>query len=315
MRISPYLCTSKIKELNNKKIKNGMKKYFAIALAAVAMMSCNGTKNQQAAAEQDAVVEDSLVGAFQTYDLDGFKLHVYNSNDVMGDASYIVEGDSGLVVMEYPLFKVNAKEFADYIAALDKPIVTDITDYHLGGSDQLPLTMPEGMPAFIEGPIYGGMMKGFAEQFGDTMVELPTQKAAEVPFGQVKNWAGVDFDFQHGAASDFPGASIIIGKQVYYTHWTPAQAHISPLQVGNAAAVDAELAEAQKSLASGAKYFIGGHGGLAEKAQVEFKVAYLQKVKELLAQNKDAAAFAEALKAAYPELPGDADALAEALYK
>ncbi len=32
------------------------------------------------------------------------------------------------------------------------------------------------------------------------------------------------------------------------------------------------------------------------------------------AQN-DAAAFAEALKTAYPELPGDADALAQALYK
>ncbi|MBO4720954.1 MAG: hypothetical protein J5658_13940, partial [Prevotella sp.] len=214
-----------------------------------------------------------------------------------------------------PLFKVNAKEFADYIAELGKPIVTDITDYHLGGSDKLPLTMPEGMPAFIEGPVYGGMMKSFADQFGDTMVELPTQKAAEVPFGQTQNWAGIDFDFQHGATSDFPAASIIIGKQVYYTHWTPAEAHISPLQVGNAAAVDAELAEAQKSLASGAKYFIGGHGGLAEKAQVEFKIAYLQKVKELLAANKDAAAFAEALKAAYPELPGDADALAQALYK
>ena len=115
-----------------------MKKYFAIALAAVAMMSCNGNKNQQAVAEQEEQ-KDSLVGAFQSYDLDGFKLHVYNSNDVMGDASYIVEGDSGLVVMEYPLFKVNAKEFADYIAELGKPIVTDITDYHLGGSDQLPL--------------------------------------------------------------------------------------------------------------------------------------------------------------------------------
>jgi hypothetical protein len=175
--------------------------------------------------------------------------------------------------------------------------------------------MPEGMPAFIEGPVYGGMMKSFADQFGDTMVELPTQKAAEVPFGKTQNWAGVEFDFEHGATSDFPGASIIIGKQVYYTHWTPAEAHISPLQIGNAAAVDAELAEAQKSLASGAKYFIGGHGGLAEKAQVEFKIAYLQKVKELLAANKDAATFAEALKAAYPELPGDADALAQALYK
>ena len=71
----------------------------------------------------------------------------------------------------------------------------------------------------------------------------------------------------------------------------------------------------QTALASGAKYFIGGHGGLAEKAQVEFKIAYLEKVKELMAANKDAAAFTEALKAAYPELPGDADALAQALYK
>ena len=73
----------------------------------------------------------------------------------------------------------------------------------------------------------------------------------------------------------------------------------------------------QTALASGAKYFIGGHGGLAEKAQVEFKIAYLEKVKVLMAANKDAAAFTEALKdaSAYPELPGDADALAQALYK
>lgn len=289
-----------------------MKKYFAIALAAVAMMSCTSNEDQPVGNGQD--VNESLVGTFQTYNLDGFKLHVYNTNDVLGNASYIVEGKDGLVVMEYPLFKVNAKEFGDYIAALGKPTVTEISDYHLSGSGQLPLTMPEGMPAFTEGPIYGGMMKGFAEQFGDTMVELPTQKATEVPFGKTQNWAGVDFDFQHGAASDFPGASIIINKQVYYTHWMPAETHISPLQVANAAAVDAELAEAQKSLASGAKYFIGGHGGLAEKAQVEFKIAYLQKVKELLAANKDAASFAEALKTAYPELPGDADALAQALY-
>ena len=89
-------------------------------------------------------------GQFQAYELKGFRLHVYNSNDVMADTSFIIEGEKGLVVMEYPLFKVNAAEFGDYIKALGKPIVTDITDYHLGGSDQLPIVMPEGMPAFIE---------------------------------------------------------------------------------------------------------------------------------------------------------------------
>ncbi len=291
-----------------------MKKIIFAMMATAMMVSC-GSKTQQTAQNEAEEQQDSLVGEFKAYDLDGFKLHVYNSNDVMGDASYIIEGQDSLVVMEYPLFKVNAAEFTAYIEKLGKPIAIDITDYHLGGSDQLPLTMPEGMPAFIEGPVYGGMMKQFAEQFGETMVALPTQKAAEVPFGETQQWADVSFRFEHGATSDFPGASIIIGGQVYYTHWTPAKAHVSPLQVGSVAAIDAEIAEAQNSLQSGAKYFIGGHGGLAEKAQVEFKIAYLTKVKELREANKDVAAFTEALKVAYPELPGDVDALAQALYK
>ncbi len=101
---------------------------------------------------------------------------------------------------------------------------------------------------------------------------------------------------------------------VYYTHWTPAEAHVSPLQVGSVAAVEAELAEAKEALASGCKYFIGGHGGLAEKKQVEFKIAYLETVQRLLAENADAEGFLAALNAAYPELPGDAAALANALY-
>ena len=90
------------------------------------------------------------VGQFQVCELEGFRLHVYNSNDVMADTSFIIDGKDGLVVMEYPLFKVNAAEFGEYIKALGKPVVTDITDYHLGGSDQLPIVMPEGMPAYIE---------------------------------------------------------------------------------------------------------------------------------------------------------------------
>ncbi|MBQ6653289.1 MAG: hypothetical protein IJM81_07890 [Prevotella sp.] len=259
--------------------------------------------------------QKETVGQFQAYQLDGFKLHVYNSNDVMFDASYIIEGRDGLVVMEYPLFKVNAAEFTEYIKALGKPVVTDITDYHLGGSDQLPIVMPEGMPKFIEGPIYGGMMKGFAEQFGETMVDLPTQKAAEVPFGSTQQYAGVDFRFDRGASTDFPGAMILIGGQVCYTHWAPYQMHMSPLQMGSAAAIDAELETTKTSLATGARYFIGGHGGLVEKAAVEARIAYLEKVKQIRAECKNAAAFADALAKAYPDMPGDIAPLAEALYK
>lgn len=291
-----------------------MKKLFLFALAAIFLASCNSNKTENSAdnmAENDSTEQ---IGKFQVYDLDGFKLHVYNTNDDMNDASFIIEGEKGLVVMEYPLFKANAVEFAKYIEALNKPTVTDITDYHLGGSGKLPITMPEGMPAFIKGHVYDGMMKGFAEAFGDAMVELPEQETIEVPFGKTQQWAGVDFLFEQGASSDFPAASIIIGKQVYYTHWAPAEMHMSPLQITNAAAVDAELAEAKKSLASGCRYFIGGHGGLAGKKQVEFKIDYLTKVKQLLSANADADKFSKALMEAYPDLLGDAEALAQALY-
>ena len=290
------------------------KSIILMAAAAILAVGCKNNNNEN---QNDTAMstQKETVGQFQAYELDGFKLHVYNSNDVMFDASYIIEGRDGLVVMEYPLFKVNAAEFAEYIKSLGKPVVTDITDYHLGGSDQLPIVMPEGMPKFIEGPIYGGMMKGFAEQFGETMVDLPTQQATEVPFGSTQQYAGVDFRFDRGAASDFPGSMILIGNQVCYTHWTPYQMHMSPLQMGSAAAIDAELETTKASLATGARYFIGGHGGLVEKSAVEARIAYLEKVKQLRAECKDAAAFADALAKAYPDMPGDIAPLAEALYK
>ena len=282
----------------------------AAAILAVGCKSNNNNQNDTAMSTQK-----ETVGQFQALQLDGFKLHVYNSNDVMSDCSFIIEAGDGLVVMEYPLFKVNAAEFGEYIKALNKPVVTDITDYHLGGSDQLPIVMPEGMPGFIEGPIYGGMMKGFAEQFGETMVDLPTQKASEVAFGSTQQYAGVDFRFEHGASSDFPGAMIVIGGQVCYTHWAFYGAHMSPLQLGSAAAIDAELAATRAALATGAKYYIGGHGGLVEQPAVEARIQYLETLKRLRAEKKDTTSFAEALKAAYPDMPGDIAPLAEALYK
>lgn len=61
-------------------------------------------------------------GRFEVHDLGNCKLHVYYTNDVMADASYIVEGNDSLVTMEHPLFKDNVAEFDDYIEKLGKPI-------------------------------------------------------------------------------------------------------------------------------------------------------------------------------------------------
>lgn len=256
-------------------------------------------------------------GRFEVHDLGNFKLHVYHTNDVMADASYIIEGKDSLVTMEHPLFKDNVAEFNIYIEKLGKPIEKIISDYHLGGSGNYAQIMAEGMEEFSKGPIYGGMMKGFEQMWGDTMTELPTGDVTEVPFGTTQTWTGVTFEFRHGASSDFPAASLLIGGKAYYTHWTPVKAHVSHLQISSPAAIDAEIAEAEKSLASGAELFIGGHGGAAKRDAVEFKIAYLKKMKEMLAANKSSQDFVDAMKKAYPGLPGEAglEDLGKALYK
>ena len=256
-------------------------------------------------------------GRFEVYDLGDFKLHVYYTNDALGDASYIIEGGDALVTMEQPLFRENVAEFDAYLSKLGRKVEKRITDYHVGGTGSHDVVMAEGMPEFTKGEIYGGMMKGFAQMFGDALTDMPTGKAAEVAFGTTQTWAGVPFEFRRGAASDFPGASILIGGKVYYTHWAPAKAHASHLQISSPAAIDAEIAEAEKSLKSGAELFIGGHGGAAMADAVQFKIDYLKTVKGMLAENGTPETFVGAMKRAYPDLPG-ADGLGElakALYK
>lgn len=256
-------------------------------------------------------------GSFETHDFNSFKLHVYYTNDALADASYIVEGRNALATMEHPLFKDNVAEFDAYLAKLGKPVEQRIADYHVGGTANHEVAMPEGMPAFSKGEIYDGMMQGFAQAFGDAITEMPTGKISEVPFGTTQTWAGVPFTFSHGATTDFPGASILIGKKVYYTHWTPAKAHISHLQVSSPAAIDAEIAESENALRSGAVLFIGGHGGAAKADAVQFKINYLKTMKRLLAENKTQESFVASMKKTYPDLPGaeGLGELAKALYK
>lgn len=256
-------------------------------------------------------------GRFETHEFDNFKLHVYYTNDALGDASYIVEGRNALVTMEQPLFKDNVAEFDAYLAGLAKPVEQRITDYHVGGTAHHDVVMPEGMPEFAKGEVYGGMMQNFARIFGDALTDMPTGNTSEVAFGTTQTYAGIPFEFRRGASTDFPGASILIGKKVYYTHWTPAKAHISHLQVSSPAAIDAEIAESEKALKSGAALFIGGHGGATKADAVQFKIDYLNTVKKLLAKNKTPETFIEAMKKAYPGLSGaeGLSELANVLYK
>lgn len=260
---------------------------------------------------------------FEAKDFGSFTLHTFVTADPLGDMSYIIEGANALVVLEPAAFLENIREFDEYVSALNKPIEKVIANYHVAGAgafnDHSTFVMIEDMPEFVKGPVYGGMMGNFAAAFGDAMDVSEFKPAQLVSKNTSVNWAGVDFRFSPGATSDFPAASILIGGQVYYQHFTPAaNMHIGPLQLTGRTAVDAQLAELEHAKASGATPFIGGHGiATADKTAVDFQITYLKKMKELLARQTTAVGFISAMKAAYPNIAGEdgLNGVAAALYQ
>lgn len=244
-------------------------------------------------------------GKFEEKDFGTFKLHCYITNDPMGDMSYIIEGYKGLIVLEPAAFFDNIKEFGQYVAQLNKPVEKIIANYHAAGFsafDHSKFVMIEGMSQFIQGDIYKGMMNSFTGVFGDAIDASDYVPSATVPNNANEKWVGVDFQFSPGASSDFPASSILIGKQVYYMHFTPvANIHMSPLQIVNRQAIDATIAELEYAKASGATTFIGGHGaGIANLDDLNYQIEYLKTMKEAAEQIKTGDEFLLVMQMTYP---------------
>lgn len=256
-------------------------------------------------------------GNVDVYDFGTFKFHVYNSNDVMADTSFIIEGKDALVTMEEPLFKACVEEFDTYLKSLGKPVAEHIVDFHEGGTGDRPVVMAEGMHKFMHEGAYAAMMQGFQKAFGDSMVELATGKASEVKFGSTEVYAGVPFKFLRTVSTDFPATSILIGDAVWYSHWAPVKMHPSHLQISSPAAIKATIANLTEALATDATLFCGGHGGAVDKETAEFKLQYFEKMQPLVAENKTPETYITAIKEAYPSLAGEDNLndLAAALYK
>lgn len=268
------------------------------------------------------VVSANAQSKFEVKDFGDFKLHSYVTADPLGDMSYIIEGQKGLVVVEPAVFIENIKEFGAYVATLNKPVEKVISNYHaagFSGFDHSKFVMVEGMPEFIQGDVYKGMMQNFAAGFGKAIDVSDFVPTVTVGKNSGEVWAGIEFRFSPGISTDFPAASILIGGKVYYMHFTPvANMHMSAMQIPSREALDATLAELERAKASGATTYIGGHGvATASIDAINFQIDYLKKVKETISLIKTGDEFIMVMQMSYPKIAAEANltALASNLYK
>lgn len=266
-----------------------------------------------------AMVAMATAQDVKVYDFEAYKVHVFTSAEAMGDVSILVEGEKELVVLEPQSFYKSIEALDAYAKKLGKPVAKYVANYHAGGLaslDKKKVVMVEPMVAFMKSPAAQGMLKHFDSAFGGAMDTRLTKVRKTIPAVSTQKWAGVEFRFDAGSATDFPASSVKIGDKVYYMHFAPNKMHPSPMLLKGAAAVDATLAEMTEAAASGCEVFVGSHGGVATMDDVRFLVGYLGKVKELMAACTSADLFAQRLIVAYPTLAGaeNVKAIAKSLY-
>ncbi len=250
---------------------------------------------------------------------DKFNIHLYTSDEAMGDVSIVVEGAESVVILEPQSFYKSIEDLNNYIAELGKPIEKVVANYHAGGlATYAPETivMVEPMVDFMKSDMAQGMMAKFSKVFDGAMDTRSVEVEQTIPVQSTQEWAGVEFDFSTGAVSDFPASVVNVGGKLFYTHFAPMKNHPAPMQVGSMEAIEATLAELKKARESGCEIFVGSHGAVSSMADVEFRIEYLEQLKTLRAKCENSDIFAQQLILAYPALDGAEKirAIAKGLY-
>lgn len=255
------------------------------------------------------------------YDFDTWKMHVYTSQEAMGEVSTIIEGEKGLVVLEAPSFRKSMVEFNAYRDNLNKPVVKVIANYHVCGLlnyDAKDIVMIEGMPEMQNSPMVTGMLKNFDGLFQGAMdTRLKQESTPTIKQESTQKYAGILFEFSQGSQTDFPASSVFIGGKAYYMHFAPFVGHASHLLINSPAAIKETLRVLKAAAKAQATVYFGSHGAPGDLKTVQTEIAYLEKMQAIYKEQKDADRFVIAMKKAFPNYAGaeGLDAVAAALYK
>lgn len=263
------------------------------------------------------------IGQFTTQQIGDIKLHTYQANDALHDMSFIIESDNKLVVIEPQAFKANIKELFEYTEKLNKPIDKVIASFHALGVDAYPehtdTVISKDLDVFFTQGPGKGMIAHFSNVFKDKLNASMVQFNETLDSGATYLVDGVSYELSPAAVSSMPGLDIEINDKVLFQHFAPMQGmHLSNFFITNRANIDEALAEAKEAQAQGIQYFIGSHTPtISTVKDLEFEIAYLTKMQQLLKTEKTAQGFEKAMLKAYPNLiaASELTKVSQALYK
>ncbi len=239
-------------------------------------------------------------GSVTVYDFGETKLHVFFTNDALGDVAYIVEGADALVGIELPSFTEGLEAWKAYTDGLGKPMADIFLCSHPAGASYITGMNVYGTQgakdSIASGSAYA-TAQGLYETFGEAFHGGPDIAAVNQVVSGPVTVAGISFNLiERGEAYDLE----IPAVNAVYTHMLGKTSHSILTSLEHMDEITAALKTYQ---AKGYEKILSSHGGPEGQDAVAEKLSYIEKTKELAAAT--AADFIRAMQEAFPNYDGE----------
>lgn len=239
-------------------------------------------------------------GFVDVYDFGDIKLHAYQTNDLMSDESYILENSENVLLIEFPAFYDNLKEFEEYVRKLNKKILGKVFSDHPNGGTILKDVKgyaSNGTVSSMKSGTINGLVTGFQKSFGGAFAKeyheiTDILKDKDVKIG------GFDLSITYHEENieiEFPQIKCV------YTHMLGHDSHSIIAGESHANTVIKQL---EGYIKKEYNLILSSHHTPETLDDAKEKIAYLENLKKIASGCKDGEEFKERVKKEYPNYVG-----------
>jgi len=235
-------------------------------------------------------------GAILLYNLGQLRLHLYQTNDALGDFVPVVENAGQAVVIENPSFCHSSQELSDYLAKQNIQVVAKLLAYHMAGASFLPQVPAYATQRAVQYGTAGGgkaLVDGFVQTFGADFDAQISPIDQLVQPGELQ-LAGISFQLLE-TADAFDVA--IPQARLLYLHLLGGDSHSLVLGPDD---LKRQIQQLGAYLDGDYRLFVSAHHLPESAADVSVKLAYLQKMAQLAKSCNNAQDFQAAMLKAFP---------------
>ena len=253
-------------------------------------------------AADPAPVEKKLKhGLVEVYNLGSLTLYAYQTADPMADVAFVLKTDKNLVAIESPPFADNIAEWKEYLKGLNKPLTDILISYHPGGGkwyEPAKSHATEGAKKAISAGATKALTESLGRSFGDTFIADVPDIEATLKSG-LNTIGGIEFEvLEAGDGYDI----VVPAIDVIYTHMLGADTHSILAGPDHLQAVLASLENIKRK---GYQLILSSHHAPEKQADVDTKIAYVEKVAAIAGESKTKEEFIAAVKKEYPNYQGE----------